>query len=70
MMFSYFHGVDGLIRNEDDHKQVQPMKIIHTYKVDIFHPEIIQVSEESVIDQIYKVQIHDLPKPSWLLSIS
>ena len=68
-MFKYYHGVDGLIRNEDDHKESQ-RKAETVYNVDMFHPDIIQLEEDSVIDQIYKFQIHDLPKPAWVLSMT
>lgn len=68
-MFNYYHGVDGLIRNEDDHKESERQSEI-VYKVDIFHPEVLQMSEESVIDKLYQFQIHNLPKPDWVLSMT
>lgn len=69
-MFKFYHGADGLIRNEDDQQAVNPRKVDTVYNVDLFHPEVIHLEEESVIDKLYHFQIHSLPKPDWVLSMS
>ena len=56
-MFKFYHGADGLIRNEDDQQAVNPRKVDTVYNVDLFHPEVIHLEEESVIDKLYHFQI-------------
>ena len=72
-VFKYYHGTDGLIRNEDDQKDGSYSspnpKVDLTYSVDVFHPDIIKGGDEVIIDNLYKMQIHNLPQPPWLLSV-
>lgn len=77
MVFKFYHGVDGLIRNEDDQKEkvqstyssCSETPVDCVYSVNIFHPDVIEGGDELVIDKLYQMQIHNLPHPPWLLGI-